>query len=171
MFVALIWMGVAFTYSGAWVMTSGETIVGGIFTVIGVAILTASFAAARWLLGQWQVPMLILVTKVALVLLDALRIYLCLWALGTAGAFAQASALAISGVLGSAVSIVPAGLGVREGVAAAMAPIVGLAASSAFLAASLNRLLGLATTAPVAMVLAVRASNMRTDQVSRSTAD
>jgi hypothetical protein len=37
-----------------------------------------------------------------------------------------------------------------------MGPLVGLAASSAFLATSLNRLVGLATTAPIAAVLAFR---------------
>jgi hypothetical protein len=160
-FVTLIWLGVAFTYAGAWVIVLGKTLVGGLFVVGGLAVLVASFATTLRLLKQWQVPMQIIATKLVLILLDASRNYLCFLALGADGNFAQASALAVSGVLGSAVSVVPAGLGVREGVAAAMAPIVGLAASSAFLAVSLSRLLGLATTAPVAAFLAWRVTHVR----------
>ena len=44
-------------------------------------------------------------------------------------------------------------------VAALLAPVVGLAASSAFLATSLNRLVGLSITAPVAAYLAFRQSH------------
>lgn len=63
--------------------------------------------------------------------------------------------LSASSVIGSAFFIVPAILGIREAVAAALlAPIVGLAASSVFLATSINRLVGLAITDPVAAYLA-----------------
>jgi polysaccharide pyruvyl transferase WcaK-like protein/uncharacterized membrane protein YbhN (UPF0104 family) len=159
LFLTLIWLGVAFTYAGAWVIVLGKTLVGALFVAGGAGVLVASFATTWRLLKQWQVPMQLLATKLVIVLLDAARNLLCLWALGADANFAQASALAVSGVLGSAVSVVPAGLGVREGVAAAMAPLVGLAASSAFLAMTLSRVLGLATTAPVAAFLAWRVTH------------
>ena len=58
------------------------------------------------------------VIKFGLVLIDSTRIYLCLLILGVDGSFIQASVLSVSSVVGAAVSIVPAGLGIREAVAA-----------------------------------------------------
>jgi uncharacterized protein (TIRG00374 family) len=96
-----------------------------------------------------------------LVVLDAIRIYLCLAALGTDATFAQASAFAVASAAGSAVSIVPGGLGVREAVTAALAPAVGLAAAVGFLAAALNRLIGLPVMVPLALWLSLRSGGRR----------
>jgi hypothetical protein len=161
LFVTLIWFGVAFAYAGAWILILGKTLVGAAFLVGGAGVLVGSLVVTLRLLKQWQVPTQIIATKLVILLLDAFRNLLCFWALGADGSFAQASALAVSNVLGSMVSVVPAGLGVREAIAAAIAPIVGLAASSTFLALSLGRLLGLATTAPVAAFLAWRVAHVR----------
>jgi len=64
--------------------------------------------------------------------------------------------LAFAGVPGSAVFIVPAGLGIREGEAVAISLIVGLAASLGFMAALLNRLVGLSVIVPVPIILTLR---------------
>jgi uncharacterized membrane protein YbhN (UPF0104 family) len=154
----LLWFGVAFTYAGAWIGALGSMWVGTAFLATGLSILTISFVATLSLLKEWRITMRLTATKIGLVVTDAARIYLCFWALTAVSSFAQASVLTASSVIGSAISIVPAGLGIRESVAALMAPVVGLAASSAFLATSLNRLVGLAIIAPVAAYLAVRQS-------------
>ena len=159
LFVALVWFGIAFAYAGAWMMALGAAFAGAAFLAGGIVILLISFAATMRLLKEWRVTMHLTVTKVGLVLIDAARIYLCLWSLSSSASFGQASVLTASSVVGTAISIVPAGIGIREGVAALMGPLVGLAASSAFLATSLNRVLGLATTAPVAAFLALRKSD------------
>ncbi len=99
--------------------------------------------------------------KSALVLMDALRIFTCFLILGLDGTFGQASVLTVSSVLGAAVSIVPAGLGIREGAAALLAPFVALAAASAYLSTSLNRVIGLAIMAPVALFLGLRRKKIR----------
>jgi uncharacterized membrane protein YbhN (UPF0104 family) len=51
--------------------------------------------------------------------------------------------LTISAVLGSAVSIVPAGLGVRELVGAMISPLISVLPAQAFLAIALNRIFGM----------------------------
>ncbi|MDN3720575.1 lysylphosphatidylglycerol synthase domain-containing protein [Roseibium salinum] len=94
--------------------------------------------------------------KIGLVLVDAMRLYFCFHALGPQVEFGQVSVLTVSGALGAAVSIVPAGLGIREAFAAVLGPAVGLTASSAYLATSLNRVFGLAMLSPIALFLAVR---------------
>jgi hypothetical protein len=152
-FIALLWLGVSFAYAGAWIMTVNSGLAGPLFLGSGLVLLIALLLGATRLSGGWRLPWLIGLLKLALVAIDAGRLFLCLIAIGTAATFAQSSALAVSGVIGSVVSIVPAGLGVREAAAAGMAPLVGLAAASGFLAASLNRLLGLSVIMPIAALL------------------
>ena len=77
------------------------------------------------------------------VVVDAIRIYLCFSILGFSVEIFQAAVLTISAVLGSAVSIVPAGLGVRELVGAMIAPLISVLPAQAFLAIALNRIFGM----------------------------
>lgn len=155
--IAAIWVGIAFLYAGAWIATIDAGFVGLLFIAIGAVGLTASVTLAVQVSRGWKVPAQATAIKAFAVLTDAARIYFCLWALGVDATFAQASAFTVSGVVGSAVSIVPAGLGVREAVSAGIAPIVGLTVAAGFLSASLNRLLGLFVTAPVALALGLQA--------------
>jgi uncharacterized membrane protein YbhN (UPF0104 family) len=78
------------------------------------------------------------------VIVDAVRIYLCFKLLGFTIEFYQTAVLTISAVLGSAVSIVPAGLGVRELVGAMVSPLISVLPAQAFLAIALNRIFGMA---------------------------
>ena len=107
----------------------------------------ASFGRLRYAIGM-------ALAKTLMLLLDAVRIWLCFAAIGEATQFLQASVLTISAVVGSAVAIVPAGLGIRELVSAALAPIVALAPAATLLAMSLSRILGFVVVIPLSLVLA-----------------
>ncbi|MEM7472973.1 MAG: lysylphosphatidylglycerol synthase domain-containing protein [Pseudomonadota bacterium] len=157
--VSLLWISVAFIYSAIWLWIMGEgdwSMIAGIFGGGGVVALLVCLWLFVRTSPQIGIVANLLALKVGLVVLDASRIYLCFRVLGLDGTFGQASVLTASSVLGAAVSIVPAGLGVREGSAALLAPVVALAAASAYLATSLNRIVGLAVMAPVAMYLGLR---------------
>ena len=151
--IAWIWIGDAFFYAGAWMATIRMGLISIFFLLGGAATLVSGIAVALWISKGYIDPILVIIVRIALVLTDAFRIYLCFEALGVNATFAQASVFAVASVVGSAVSIVPAGLGVREAVSAALAPVVGLTASVGFLAAALNRVLALLTIAPIAFVL------------------
>lgn len=151
--VAGLWAGIAFVFAGAWMLRLDVGAVALAFIALGLAGWVACFAYGWRLCQSAGLPVLLSLAKLALVTTDALRLHLCLSALGVAVLFDQAAALAVAGVVGNAVSIVPAGLGVREAVSAGLAPLVGLGAGVAFLAATLNRLLGLVTVVPLAMGL------------------
>lgn len=151
--VAGMWIGVAFLFAGAWMASLGAGPVAWLFLLFGFAAWLACFGYAVRRQGGVGLPLSLTLAKVALVATDACRMFLCLSALGLDVEFGQAAALAVAGVVGNAVSIVPAGLGVREAVSAGLAPLVGLGAGAAFLAATLNRLLGLATVVPLALGL------------------
>ncbi|MGD2172473.1 MAG: hypothetical protein PVI79_04995 [Gammaproteobacteria bacterium] len=162
--VGVIWISVAFGYSGTWMLVTASGLIAYLFLAIGALVLLGCLIWWRLLDGGYFLLLWVLVTRLMLVIVDSARLFLCFAALGVDASFAQASGLAVAGVLGSAVSIVPAGLGVREGVAAAISPIVGLAASFGFLSAFLNRLAGLVVIAPLAAMLSLRTSRSKVDQ-------
>ena len=149
--VAGLWAGVAFLFAGSWMVRLGVGPISVLFVVVGFIAWLACFAYGVWRCQGATLPVSLSLAKVALVTVDALRMFLCLNALGVAIVFDQAAALAVAGVVGNAVSIVPAGLGIREAVSAGLAPLVGLSAGMAFLAAALNHLLGLITVVPLAI--------------------
>ncbi len=155
--VFVIWLGLAATYSGAAIWYSSPGITGPAILLAGVIIMVTTMTVALLLHAHVRSCFLVLPVKLGLIAIDAVQLLLCLSALGFAATFAQASALTLSGVVGHAVSIVPAGLGVREVVAAALSPLVGLAMTFGFLAATLGRVLTILTVVPFAVVLGIRA--------------
>ena len=143
----------AFLFSGLMLSSYPDSILGYFFIAIGASTLIFTVAVSRYMSIQIVKYIKLLFLKCAMVLVDAIRIYWCFMALDITVDFSQASTFVISGVLGSAVSIVPAGLGVREYVSAGIAPIIGIAASAGFLTATLNRVVGLCGILPLAGIL------------------
>lgn len=153
---ALIWVGVSLLYAGLWIATHLPGTLSYLFIAGGAGALLVSAATAVQQGYALQATLGLVLVRLALVLLDAARLYLCLLALGIDATFAQASAFAVSGAAGSAVSIVPGGLGIREAVTAVLAPVMGLAAAVGFLAAALNRLIGMPMLVPLALWFSLR---------------
>jgi uncharacterized membrane protein YbhN (UPF0104 family) len=148
--------GTSVSYAGVWMLGVETGFVAPAFIAIGALVLIGSILWWRKLDGSFRLFSWMFITKLLLVFTDSARIYLCFASLGVNASFAQVSGLAVAGVLGSAVSIVPAGLGIREGVSAAISPIVGLGAALGFIAAFINRLVGLSVLTPVAAILTLR---------------
>ncbi len=78
------------------------------------------------------------------------RLWLSFMAIGAAAALADVAFYAVAGTAGTVVTVVPAGLGVSEGIAALMARTAGAAPAAAFLALGLNRVVGLLVCAGIA---------------------
>ncbi|MEM9797318.1 MAG: hypothetical protein AAF919_12555 [Pseudomonadota bacterium] len=157
--IAAFWIGVALLYAGAWLAASAASPVADLgigCSIVGGVVLASAMLIGHRMFGKDEVLLGLVLVKCGLVLVDATRIYLSMLALNANGTFIQASVLSVSSVAGATVSIVPAGLGIREATAALLAPLVALPAASAFLATGLNRLVGLAIMAPVATALGLR---------------
>lgn len=75
--------------------------------------------------------------------LEAIRIVVCFLMIGSILEPEQALVLNASSIVGSAVSVVPAGLGVKEITAAVIAAQISVSPSVAFVALALNRMIGL----------------------------
>lgn len=84
------------------------------------------------------------------------RLTLVLYALPTVDdALTGGVVLAVSAAVSSAAGVFPGGLGLQELLSAGFAPIVGLAAAAGFAGSALNRLIGIAVHAPIAVGLVV----------------
>lgn len=81
------------------------------------------------------------------------RMALALMALGISDPWGGAVGLALSAALASAVGLLPAGLGVREGLATLISPLVGLSAAVGFTATVVNRVAGLVVDVVVAFLV------------------
>ncbi len=150
--VGILWIGVAFIYSGAWMI-----LFNALLALTMIAAGSLSLAIGIWLgLKQYKRHMVIvkiIALKLFGTVLDSARLMLCLWALGEMVGFSVAGVLAASSVTGSAVSIVPAGLGIREGMSALLAGFTGLSMATGFLAAAINRIAELLILLPAALTL------------------
>lgn len=151
--LAVVIAGVAVTYLGSPTVGIGASILGA-----GAVLLSCIFPGASH--TRRGAVFASLIVKLLLVLADGGRIYLALYALGFGVNPAQALVFVVAGALGSAVSIMPAGLGVREALAALVAPFAVLAASTGFLAAALSRMVDLAVVGPLAACLAMRRNRL-----------
>ncbi|MDQ2641370.1 MAG: hypothetical protein M3Y79_12440 [Pseudomonadota bacterium] len=81
--------------------------------------------------------------RTALLALTIGRIYFCFMTLNHPTTIHESSAYAAASVVGAIVGIAPAGAGIAEGVGAALATLMERSAAAAFLALSMNRLIGL----------------------------
>ncbi len=154
--MTIMWLGVALMVSGGAAIYLGSQLPGVVALSAGLCAVIMAFLFTGSPVATFGPVMASLILKIFLVAADAVRIYLALSALGFDATPVQALVLVVAGALGSVVSIVPAGLGVREALAALLAPLAGLAASAGFLAAALSRIIDLAVVAPVAFWLAMR---------------
>jgi len=149
-----VWGGIAFAVSGAWLAGDGAWAGFGLLAA-AVVLLGSSAVTSLRLNGDLLLFVRLLAVRFATILLEAVRMALALNALGTAIGLDRASIFVIASFLGSLVSMAPAGLGVREAVVAALAPLVGVDPGAGFLAAALNRAAGLVGLAAVAALLLV----------------
>jgi len=140
--VALMWLGLSLVFAGCFLLRPAFN-TGLVACLIGLTVLPIGIGLLVQVGSNRLALTGILLAKAALTLLSVVRMMLCFVALGVPVGFEIAAIFAVGRVLGSAASIVPAGLGVRELVSAALAPLVGLPSALAFVATALDRLIAL----------------------------
>ena len=139
--VGVSWVSMAFVLTGLTLLRR-ESLLGGVLASIGAAgwaLTLLLLSSGRIRIEALRALRLILLVEVGSVGCTALRLFVVLQILGVRPTLAQAFALALAAVVAGAVSIFPAGLGLREALSAAIALLVGLPASVGLLAAALDR--------------------------------
>ncbi|MCQ0987654.1 hypothetical protein [Jiella marina] len=155
-----VWGGMSMLVSGVAVLAASP--------VAGSALLAAGallYAGSAWGILRrdygWSMLGRVSIIRFALLVLDCARMVLAIAALGASLSPMAAAAFSVTSFAGTAVSLVPAGLGVREWVAASIAPLVGIGPAFGFLAAALNRLFGMAGLSILTGLLLWRDSRAR----------
>ncbi|MFZ9394856.1 MAG: hypothetical protein ACO25F_02195 [Erythrobacter sp.] len=116
--------------------------------------LLAILAISYWLWAKygWNVALAANMLRVLGVLLTVMRIVVAFWVLSLAIGWSDAFGFAFGVVLGSAASIVPAGLGIGESISALIAIPLKVEPAAAFLAVAISRLAGFAVNMLLATI-------------------
>ncbi|MBX7536185.1 flippase-like domain-containing protein [Qipengyuania sp. GH1] len=138
---ALLWVSVAAVGGGLALLNTG--IAGQTLLVAG---LVGSIGICAWLANRfgWRIALPALGLRLFGIALVSVRTVLAFAAIGLALGWSDSLAFVFGIILGSAASIVPAGLGIGEGISALLAVPLAVAPEAAFLAVGLARLVGFA---------------------------
>lgn len=155
---AVLWTCLSLLYSGAAALQAGAPKLGIAMVIGGGALLPVTVAMGGWLPGVGG-RLALGVSRFVGVLVQVVRLQACFLALGHSANFVEASTLAAASPLAAFFFFLPGGFGVREGLMSAFAAAVGLSAAGAFLAATLNRLVGLSVLVAWEGLLLLRPSS------------
>lgn len=139
----LLWLAASLLIAGSAAFWLGHGTIGWSFLLGGAAALpiahsvSATSAGGRWLSLQ------LFFARCAGVIADIPRLVTAFAAAGFIVSAAQAAILTAPAVLSSIFFFLPGGFGVREGLTAFFGSAIGLSAAAAFLAAAINRVIGL----------------------------
>ena len=134
---------------GAWGITVGWALVAACVAGLG--------GTVGWLFLRTDAGVVagFLAVRLASVALAAAHFMAGFLALGIALSPLEAVIFTAAGTIGNAATIVPAGLGITEGIASALALLMGVSPAAAFLVVAVNRLIGLCVAGIVVLHLAV----------------
>ena len=157
----LAWLGITGMVGGIAIAVAGTPSLGAAVVVAGVV---AGVIARRVFINtaprsiRAALAVRVVVIESSWLALSGFRFWLALQALGVEPTLSQVMALSVAGALTVAIGFFPGGLGVREGLVAALAPAVGLGFGVGALAAVIDRLVWLVFLGPAALVLASRSA-------------
>ena len=157
--IGVIWLATTGVLAaGALVIAGYNVAIGLAFGVGGVVTGAGGYALVRISVGgedtmKWFLRFVVI--EIASVGVFAVRFTLVLEGLGFHASWSQTLTLTIATAAASAVGILPAGLGVRELLAAALAPLVNLKPAVALFAVSVDRIIGLVVLAIMSGMLVV----------------
>lgn len=175
---SIVVRGNALVQSGASLATSGKIILAAgllwffIATAISAfailrppagALLGSGFLAAAFVICVWiarrssvGVAAAFALIRAALLGIMIVRLYFCFAAINAPLPISETAVYALASILGSAVAVVPAGIGVAEGIGALIATASGGSPAAAFLSLGFNRVVGLVGSALVAFWFAFK---------------
>lgn len=151
---ALLWIAVTATGGGFALWHTGLLAILATLASGG-----ASLAITAWIARRYgmRTALTALALRLLGLLLTVVRVALALMALGIAFQWSDTFAFAFAIVAGTASAIVPAGLGLSEGLSALLANALAIAPAGAFLAVALSRVIGLVVNCLCAAAISLNA--------------
>lgn len=151
MSAAIVWVGISAVVAGlaAATLLPGAALVFAFGGVVAVGVGVLAFASRP------RLTVTLLGVELATSLVHAFRLWLVLLALGVDVDLREPIVLSAAAPLAAAAGVFPSGLGLAEGLSAAIAATIGLGAAIGFVATAVMRVVGLAGTAVVALLMGV----------------
>jgi len=153
--VGLTWVGAACALGGVAEVFSHVAFaavalaIGLVLLVVAIVMLARILEPGTRVAGAIE----LMAIESAFVLMQALRLFLVASALRFNVSYAQSTALVIAAVSAAAIGFLPAGLGAREAIAAALAPIVGFTAAEGLVITAVDRLINLVVLSTFAGII------------------
>ncbi len=154
----IAWLGATGLVGGLAIIVEGAALLGAAVMVAGAAALagaTAMFVATAPRAGRVGLGLAVLLVEVAWLATSGLRFVLAASAIGLDLTFTQALVLSVAGAASVAIGFVPGGLGVREGLIAALSPLIGLDVDEGLVLGVVDRVVWLGVLGLAAVALAV----------------
>ena len=165
--IGLAWLGTAGVLGGVvqlWSHTAfalAALAIGSALLFIAVLMLSRALDTGTRVAGAVE----LLAIECAFILMQALRLFLVAAALRFDVSYGQAATLAIATVAAAAIGFLPSGPGAREGLAALLAPIVGLPAAVGVVITAVDRLVSLVVLSLFAAIVTYTTRRQRREQV------
>ncbi len=140
LFTAL-WGGIGFCFSAAWLSFQAPLLLTAVFLAVGLGILVVCCWFVRKSKFDWRIASRAAMLRFGLIALEALTLMFAVQSVGVNVEYYQTAILVVAPFLAG---VVPAGIGVRETIIAALSPIAGIDPVAGFLAATAARLSGMA---------------------------
>jgi uncharacterized membrane protein YbhN (UPF0104 family) len=163
--VGLAWLGTAGVLGGLFQVVANTAFAVVAMSIGGVLLGIALTMLVRALDREERVRAAIelLVIETTFILAQALRLFLVAAALRLHVSYAQSVTLVIATVAAAAIGFLPSGLGVREALAALLAPVIGLPASVGLVITAVDRVVSLIVLTALSVVTAWLSRRGRVD--------
>ena len=142
--VGVGWVGTALLLAGLLQIRAGAQWVGLMATAGGLLACGAMVTLMRSAPRKMALALSVIGVETLFVMVAAARIYTAARGVGLTCSITQAVALTVAAAAASAVGVFPAGLGLRELLAALASPVIGLSAAVGVVSVAIDRLVGLA---------------------------
>ncbi|HVM11112.1 MAG TPA: hypothetical protein VM638_01370 [Actinomycetota bacterium] len=156
--VGIVWTGTSFATAGVLQCVAARWILGLTFLGGGLAGIGLGYALMVWRARPARAVRLtaeLLLIELAAVALPTVKMLVVLQAIGFDVTVAQSAALAVSIVVAHATGFFPGGLGLREVIAGAMSPLVGLPVSVGLLGTAVTRAFSLVMSLLIAAIVLI----------------
>jgi uncharacterized membrane protein YbhN (UPF0104 family) len=157
----LLWMAATMVLGGGGIIVSGFPSLGGTILLAGLLLGAVTVYFISMLGATRSLIARLIAIRLIAVSIDGIRTAVALEAIGIDVPVHQAMVFTLASSFGSALSLVPAGLGMREFISGALAPIVGIPIALGFAAAVIIRLADLAVVFVLTIALGIQEKYMR----------
>lgn len=159
--IGLAWLTMSLFLAALMLAKSADFLPALAFSAGGAIAFLGTIALLRSLATRpASAVLMVLGLETLFVIVTGIRLYSALRAVAVSATIAQGIELTVAGAVASAIGLFPGGLGLREVLAGALGPVIGLPPAAGVLGAAVDRLIGLCILTTAATFFLVRSGRL-----------